>query len=439
MTNREIITAAEDLAAIYCMAAQSIILGGKEVQKNDCAETLPDNLSQTKRKPDSASKMPQEAEAVSETTKDDTSTPSKPAKEDEKTEVKRRGAYRTKAKAGNTDKVPDYLPVITNKDYMFALTLNKNSSTHLLLLPANTKLEYEDEMLYVDGRIVSCDELTKLSTNDSIEKINFTLLSEFFGVILYKFLEDDSKSECKDEEFTVYYSDLASQFRKSKAKKRKTDENASDVEVADTDWKTGSAAVLNNNMALLGRLIGIINAGTPNQCILPVLTDYGYDPDNNTIHFKSTYMTKLITEIHKASIKKDKNGKPIIKNGKAQMSPAYSFLVNREIAKERNKKAIEIVLIVTALIERAGGFKPHIKAKNIIERTCLLNHSLTGQNTSNMNLLLKRAFSKAWKLLDTKTALKNVYTDIQFPNPENTPTSSKLDKVFEFPHKGKNS
>ena len=37
MTNQEIITAAGDLTAIYCMAAQSIILEKKEVQKNDCA------------------------------------------------------------------------------------------------------------------------------------------------------------------------------------------------------------------------------------------------------------------------------------------------------------------------------------------------------------------------------------------------------------------
>lgn len=48
MTNQEIITAAGDLTAIYCMAAQSIILEKKEVQKNDCAGTLPGNLSRTK-------------------------------------------------------------------------------------------------------------------------------------------------------------------------------------------------------------------------------------------------------------------------------------------------------------------------------------------------------------------------------------------------------
>ena len=420
-----------------------------EVTKDDDSTpsktTKKEEKTERKRKPEPASKLSQETDEADETTNDDDNSSSMVAKEEETTEKKRRGTYRTKAKAGKIDKMPDYLPVITHKDYLSALTINKDSTTHLLLLPDSSKLEYEDKTLYLDGKIVNYDELTKLSTEDGIEKFNSPLLAELFGVILYKFFADDSKKDCKDEVFTVYYPDLASQFRKSKAKKKKTDEDVSDtkkqkdVSVTNSDWKSESAAVLNNNMALFERMAGIINAGTPDQFILPLLTDYGYDPVSNTFHFKSPYMTKLISEIHKTSIKKDKKGKPIIKNGKLQMSPAYSFLVNREIARERNKKAIEIVIIIIALIERAGGFKPHIRAKNIIERTCLLNHSLIGQNTSNKNLLLKRAFSKAWELLDTKTALKNVYTDIQFPKTENIPTSSKLDKVFEFPHKGKNT
>ena len=436
MTNQEIITAAGDLTAIYCMAAQSIILEKKEVQKNDCAGTLPDNLSQTKPKPEPASKLSQDADTATETTNVDNSTSSMVAKEDETEELKRRGAYRTKAKAGKIDKMPSYLPVITLKDYRSALTINNDSSAHLLLLPVNSKLEYEDKILYLNGQIASYDEVSKLSTDDGIAKINFPLLSELFGVILYKF-ENDSKNECKDEEFTVYYPDLASCFRKSKTKKKNTDEDVSDdkkqkdVGVINSDWKSESATVLNNNMALFGRMAGVINPGTPNQLILPVLTDYGYDPISNTFHFRSPYMTKLISVIHKARIKKNKNGK-------LKKVASYSFLVDRAIAQERNKKAVEIALIIVTLIEEAGGLGAHITAENIVNRTCLLNYSLKGQNTSNKNLLLKRAFSKAWELLDTKTALKKKYIKIQLPKPENVPTSSKLDKAFEFPHKGTN-
>ena len=73
------------------------------------------------------------------------------------------------------------------------------------------------------------------------------------------------------------------------------DTKQKDVGVINSDWKSESATVLNNNMALFGRMAGVINPGTPNQLILPVLTDYGYDPASNTFHFRSPYMTKLIS------------------------------------------------------------------------------------------------------------------------------------------------
>ncbi|MEZ3422935.1 MAG: hypothetical protein K1W39_04395 [Lachnospiraceae bacterium] len=408
----------------------------KDAVSNLFTETKEKEAAERKRKPVPASKLSQDADTATETTNVDNNTFSMVAKEEEITEKKRRGIYRTKAKAGKIDKMPDYLPVVTLKDYRSALTINNDSSAHLLLLPVNSKLEYEDKILYLNGQIASYDEVTKLSTDDGIEKINFPLLSELFGVILYKF-ENDSKNECKDEEFTVYYPDLAGRFRKSKSKKKKTDGNVSndngqeDEEVKNSDWKSESASILNDNMALFGRMAGVINPGTPNQLILPVLTDYGYDPASNTFHFRSPYMTKLISVIHRARIKKNKNGK-------LEKVASYSFLVDRAISQERNKKAVEIALIIVTLIEEAGDMGAHIKTENIINRTCLLKHSLNGQKTSNKNLLLKRAFSKAWELLDTRTALKKKYIKLQLPKPENVPTSSKLDKVFKFPHEGTN-
>ena len=72
--------------------------------------------------------------------------------------------------------------------------------------------------------------------------------------------------------------------KETKAKKKKTEEDVSDdtkqkdVSVTISDWKTESASVLSDNMALFERMAGIINAGTPDQFILPLLTDYGYDP-----------------------------------------------------------------------------------------------------------------------------------------------------------------
>ncbi len=314
----------------------------KDATSNLFTETKEDEAAERKRKPVPASKLSQDADTATETTNVDNSTSSMVAKEDEIAEKKRRGNYRTKAKAGNTDKVPSYLPVITLKDYRSALTINNDSSAHLLLLPVNSKLEYEDKILYLNGRISSYNELTKLSTDDGIEKINFPLLSQLFGVILYKF-ENDSKNECKDEEFTVYYPDLAGRFRKSKAKKKKADGNVlndngqEDEEVKNSDWKSESASILNDNMALFGRMAGVINTGTPNQLILPVLTDYGYDPVSNTFHFRSPYMTKLISVIHRARIKK-------IKMANLRKLPAIHSLWTEQLHRKEIRRLLRLHL-----------------------------------------------------------------------------------------------
>ncbi len=67
-----------------------------------------------------ASKLPQETDTACETIKDDDKNHSKATKDNEAKEVKRRGEYRTKAKAGNTDKVPPQLLVITNDKYLLS-------------------------------------------------------------------------------------------------------------------------------------------------------------------------------------------------------------------------------------------------------------------------------------------------------------------------------
>lgn len=430
MLDTTITTSTGMQTAVYVMGSHGFILEWKEVQENSCPKTLTVHSPQAEETPVSSSKQPQDANLVTETKKDAVNNPPKTTNTD--TALKKRGLYRTKKKTKNTDKVPDYLPVITNKKYRHALTLNKDTSAHLLFLPDSSKLEYDDDILYLDGQLMNYEELSRRSTEDNIEKINFLLLNELYSVILYKFLEYGSKDECDNEKFTIYYPDLSGRFRKSK--KEKATGNTSK-----SDWKSEEAAVLNDNMALLGRLVGIINAGTANQSVLPVLTDYRYSPDSNTIHFSSPYMTKLVSDIYKTSIRKDKKGEPIIKNGKPQMYPAYSFLISSDIAKERNKKAVEIVQVVVTLIEQAGNHNPNIRANTIIDRTCLLRHSLMGKDTSTKNLLLKRAFSKAWELLKSKTALQKVYKDIQLPSPKDIPTTSNLDMVFRFPHIGKSS
>ena len=157
-------------------------------------------------------------------------------------------------------------------------------------------------------------------------------------------------------------------------------------------------------------------------------------------------MTKVIKDLYKASIRKNKKtGKALLKkDGTPLLEASYTYLPDMSLAKEQNKKAVEIVCIVVATIESAGnGNTPHISARTIVERNQLLKRSLQNSNNpSNKNKLLDRAFSKAWELLVTKTDIKDKYPNMILPDPKASdfkakwvPTMGNLDMVFEFPSK----
>lgn len=332
-------------------------------------------------------------------------------------------AYITKKTAGETDEVPGYLPVITNRKYRDAMGFNYNSSAYLQILSDEGRLTYKNGTSSMKGFPATFEKIKGYCTDEGIEKIHIPLLMALYGILLEKFLPSP-ETHGLNEMAVVYYPDLARKTRKSNT-------GAKDI------------AAVRNAMEKLGNIVGIINGGQKGSDILPVLYGYDYDKDTNTIRFASPYIARVIKEIYKTSIRKDKNGSPVKNgNGKLKMLPAYSYLIDISMENERNKKAVEIVLIIVALIEQAGKHTPHIRAKTIVERSSLLNQGLKNQPVQKKNFMLKRSFSKAWELLRSKTRLSGVYRDIELPDPEDPeyiPTSSTLGMAFRFPHKGKSS
>ena len=163
----------------------------------------------------------------------------------------------------------------------------------------------------------------------------------------------------------------------------------------------------------------------------------GHDDTENTISFSSPYINKLIMTILQASLQTDRKGNVKLKtSGEPFLLPSHSYLVKTSIAKERNKRAAEIVCVVVTLIEQAGDVgTPHIKAQTIVDRCPDLKNALDAADSSNKSHVLRRAFSKAWAILPKQTRLAEVYKNIKFPSA--IPTASTLDMVFEFPHDGK--
>lgn len=262
---------------------------------------------------------------------------------------------RTKAKAGNTADIPDRLPVITNRTYQNAMTFNKNDCAYIQPLSYTDNLNYKNGILYSKGFPAT---LEKINIDDNFSKFNLPLLWAVYGIILNSIQQNGRNA---DTIITIYYPDFAKKIGKS-------------PNIGQNDVRECV-----NSINCFKSVVGIINNGTQCKDILPVITDLDYDVEKNTISFGSPYIVRIIQEIKTASIRKDKKGRPLLKkDGEPQMLPAYSYIIDMGIVKEKNKRAVEIVFIIIALIEQAGNNTPHIRAKTIVKRSPLLHKSMDG-------------------------------------------------------------
>lgn len=334
---------------------------------------------------------------------------------------KKEHIYRTKALCGDTAAIPDRLPIITNPSYKNALTFNKNANAYLQALSDTSGLKYSNNTFCYKGLPATLEKLDSIFTNENTETFNIPLLWALYGIILNSFQLTGKLEYGKI--ITIYFPEFAYKIGKSPNIGKK------DI----TEYT--------NSIRRFQTVVGIINNGTKSDDILPVIDYVEHDAATHTISFSSPYIVRIIQDIREASIRKDRKGQPKLKkNGEPMMFPSHSYIVDMSIVSEKNKKALEIVFVIVALIEQAGNNTPHIRADTIISRCPQLHKSLVRQSAGNKNNLLKRAFSKAWDLLRAKTALTTVYNNIRIPDAKDIaaiPTSSTLSMPFNFPHNGK--
>lgn len=342
-------------------------------------------------------------------------------------DAKKKKSYRTKSKANNTtDNLPSNLAIITNDKYKNSLTLQQNGGAYLQPLATTEGLQYDGENLFFQGFPASEATLREINKDKDvpIEAIDLPLLRMFYSIILSDFEQNTKKLGVVNEIVTVYVPDLAAILGKKR--------NLSKNDVTSIIEKTSSFQTIYGVIKDPDRPNGIGTA-------VPLLVWMGYDAESNTIRFASPYMTRLIKRIYNVSIRKDRKGSPHLKkDGTPLLEVSHSYLIKSSIVKERNKRAVEIVMVVVTTIEQSGKNTPHLKANTIIERIPQLQRAFNKtKTTSNKNLLLSRTFKKAWELLESQTKLRDKYPNITLPdsnNPKNIPTTSTLNMVFTFPH-----
>lgn len=340
---------------------------------------------------------------------------------------RKKDAYRTKAKAGTVYRnVPDNLAIATFPGYQHSMSLYQNGNAYLQPLTSTDGLKFQNGLMYFAGkqmRRVSEVELQNMKTKEGIENIDLALLRVFYSIILSAF----EATGCKTlkSNITLFVPDLAEFLGLQR--------NLNKQDLMRVISKTQQ----------FHNIVGVMHEtrnGKPTQSLYQVLNFESYDDKKNTITFSSPYMNHVIETVYNIAIRRDKKGAPRLKsNGEPMRLVSHSYLVKSEISKERNKTAVENVIIITTLIEQAGENVPRIKASTIIERNPQLQQRL--ENSTNKRQFLKRTFEKTWELLRTKTRLQEVYKNIQLPDPKdpaNIPTVATLEStVFSFPHDGK--
>lgn len=173
----------------------------------------------------------------------------------------------------------------------------------------------------------------------------------------------------------------------------------------------------------------------------PALVWQGYRSDTGEISFYSPYLTRLIYNLMCDAQGIDPSDRThIVKTDEYRLlKPINHYLNKPTLISERNKRAVEIVKIVTMTIATAGAKNTaHISAETIIQRfPDFLDDLNNAKSTNNKNTMLKRTFSKAWELLRTQTWLDEKYIDFEFPDINDTPSITEVKtKVWEFRHKG---
>jgi len=342
----------------------------------------------------------------------------------------RHNRYRTRAKAeaaGAIIETPNALAIPTMPSYQYSMSLYKNGGAYLQPLRSTDGLKFKGGKMYFESaqlREVSEVELQNMKTKEGIENIDLPILRTFYSLILTEFEKSGEKT--LPDVLTYPVQVLAEYIG--------LQNNLNKKDIARVIEKTQS----------YHNIVGVVHGtrnGKPVQSLYPVLNFEGYDDKHNAISFSSPYMNYVRRTMSNLAIRKKKDGKKQLKkNGEPLKLPTHSYLIDSSIAKERNKAAVENVVLLVQGIEQAGGKGYHIAASTLVERNVQLAERLEA-DPQHRAQLLKRVFTKTWELLRTKTRLAEVYKNIELPDPKDPayiPTVKGLSSmVFEIKHDGK--
>lgn len=318
-------------------------------------------------------------------------------------ETKKR-TNRTRKKDYIDTSLTKHISLIIDQEYESGLSLRKSGNAYLKPLVSTDGLNYNPDTgkLSFAGLPASEATLEEINRGEVVEigEFDLPLLKLFYSIILSDFRESFSANHEVNESFAIYLPDLAELMGKGR-----------NISAEDT-------ILLRNKVGAFQTLYGVIRDPKYPKRIgsaLPLLVSLGYDDTTNTIRFSSPYMLRLIQTLYNVTVRRSKFRLNKMNEPEKFLISEHADIINTSITKERNKRSVEIVFAIVTMIEQSKDENVFISVQEIFDRSPQLAEALKNTiRTSNKNTLLKRAFLKAYELLEKQTTLKERYPNMVF-------------------------
>ena len=318
-----------------------------------------------------------------------------------------------------------YQIAISDKKYKFALTTKKNKSAYIQVMTPNffEKLDFTGGVITWDKEVAGVIKNNRRGSYEDIQDIDPALLTQIYTaavkahkshsgftitVYLYKFLREMGIDPGKNNAPDIM-------------RKLQSFENCVGVMPG-----TG----------IIAKLFSIIEINAA----------------DNTMTFAVPYIFRLIDELESKNKIERKT-----KDGDIEyIAPYHNMLVYSTIGNERNKTAVELVYLIIAGLHQRGtppDAKTYAKRNmqhddprlvtyqtsfnTLLNDTTYLKKRVDAyKSTADKNKALRRAFEKAYQLIETKTDAGEYFIDLKIS--KIIPTMRTLDDKLTITHHGIN-
>ena len=318
-----------------------------------------------------------------------------------------------------------YQFAISDKKYKHALTTKRNKSAYIAVMTPDffEKLDFTGGIITFDREIAGYIRADRRGSYEDIQDIDPALLTQIYTAAVKAHKSHSGYT------ITVYFNAFLREMGIDPGKS-----NAPDIMRKLRSFE--NCIGIMQGTGIIAKLFSIIEIN---------VTD-------NTMTFAVPYILRLIDELESKNKIERKT-----KDGDIEyIAPYHNMLVYSTIANERNKTAVELVyLIIAGLHQRGKVPDANTYAKkdmqhrdprlvtyqtsfgSLVDDTSILSGRIEAyKSTADKNKALRRAFEKAYQLIETKTDAGEYFIDLQIP--KIIPTISTLDDKLTITHHGVN-